>query len=58
MTVKYTETFLQELTNQVIYIAEDKPIAAIKFKDDLEKQIQQLPKFPLKHRKSIFSITR
>ena len=54
MTVKYTETFLQELTDQVIYIAEDKPIAAIKFKDDLEKQIQQLPKFPLKHPKSIF----
>lgn len=54
MTIKYPETFLQELIDQVIYIAEDKPMAAFKFKDDLEQLIQEIPKHPLKHRKSIY----
>lgn len=55
MTVRYTETFLRELLDQIAFIAEDKPEAAFKFKDDLEELISQIPNFPLKHRKSIFS---
>ena len=54
MKIKITKDFKEKLANQVEFIAKDKPSAARKFKNELIKRIKDIPKMPLKHRKSIF----
>ena len=54
MKVELTIDFLNELTDQVDFISQDKPGAAQKFKDDLFKILNDLSIMPLKHKKSIY----
>ncbi len=46
MKVFITEIYLSKLQNQVNYISKDKPIAALKFKRDLIKNLKRDLKYP------------
>ena len=54
MKIKITKSFRDKLNNQIEYISKDKPIAARKFKNDILKLIEVIPKMPYIHRKSFF----
>lgn len=54
MKLKITEAFKTKLIHQIDFIAQDKPAAAQKFKDDVITQIQRLISMPFSNRKSIF----
>ena len=54
MRIKLTKSFRDKLTDQIEYIAKDKPSAARKFKSEILNRIQQIPSMPYKNRKSIF----
>ncbi len=54
MRIKISEGFRLLLSEQVLYIAEDKPKAARKFKDELIKEIRRIPTMPFSYRKSIY----
>ena len=54
MRLKITKGFSQKLNAQIAYIAQDKPSAARKFKEDIIRQIKAIPDMPYKNRKSIF----
>jgi len=54
MTVIYDPIFSNELKAIFQYIAQDKKSASIKFKNDLQKLINDLPNFPYKYRQSIY----
>ena len=54
MTIKRTEKYKTALLTVLKYIAKDKISASKKFKQSLHKQIKNIPKFPYKHRKSIY----
>lgn len=54
MILKIAHVFKIKLQTQLLFIASDKPSAAKKFQRELIKRIKQIPKFPLKCRKSIF----
>jgi plasmid stabilization system protein ParE len=54
MKLKITQGFKNKLNDQVTYIAQDKPGAARKFKEDILQKIEAIPEMPFKNRKSIF----
>ena len=54
MKIKITESFKEKLSDQIEFIAKDKPSAARKFKKELLAKINEILSMPLKHRKSIF----
>ena len=54
MKLKATKGFRDKLNAQVDYIAQDKPAAARKFKNDLISKIKEIPDMPFKNRKSVF----
>jgi plasmid stabilization system protein ParE len=54
MRLKLTSGFRNKLQHQVEYIAQDKPAAARRFKNDLLKEIRKIPSLPYGNRKSIF----
>lgn len=54
MRVELRDSFVEKLTDQVDYIAIDKPGAARKFKEELLTRIKKLKEFPFKCRKSIY----
>ncbi|MCF8297191.1 MAG: type II toxin-antitoxin system RelE/ParE family toxin [Saprospiraceae bacterium] len=54
MKIIYKESFVNRFENQIDYIAQDNPSAAIKFRIELVKRIRNIPKNPLIHRKSIY----
>jgi plasmid stabilization system protein ParE len=54
MTIKLSAAFREKLSNQVRYIARDKPGAAKKFKDNLLLEIRKFSAHPYTYRKSIF----
>ncbi len=54
MNVKLSVKFLEDLSDQIEYISQDKPAAAQKFKADLFKLFESLPDMPFKNRKSIY----
>jgi hypothetical protein len=53
MRVKLLREFSTKLKKQLVYIAEDKPKAARKFRADLILKIGELASMPYKNRKSI-----
>ena len=55
MEIRLNKRFSKKLLQQLAYIAEDKPEAAAKFYSDLFERINELSKFPLKHRQSIYA---
>lgn len=54
MKVQTSENFRKKLYRQILFIARDKPGAARNFKNDLLKELQEIPKQPYSFRKSIF----
>ena len=54
MKIRITKSFRKKLNEQVRFIAQDKPSAARKFKNDILVKIEQIPPIPYKNRKSIF----
>jgi plasmid stabilization system protein ParE len=54
MKIVESVKFKKSLKNILFYIAKDKKSAAIKFKKDLQKIIQDLKFMPYKYRKSYF----
>ncbi|MFP9099671.1 type II toxin-antitoxin system RelE/ParE family toxin [Flavobacterium sp. RHBU_24] len=53
MRVKLLREFSTKLKKQLVYIAEDKPEAARKFRADLILKLAELVSMPYKNRKSI-----
>ena len=49
-----TEIYLLKLQDQVNYISKDKPIAALKFRKDLIKNLKKDLKYPFHYKKSIY----
>ena len=54
MKIKITKSFRDRLTNQIEYIAKDKPLAARNFKKAVLQRINEIPALPYAFRKSIF----
>jgi plasmid stabilization system protein ParE len=54
MTIIHDPIFSKELKEILGYIAKDKKPASIKFKNNLQKLINDLPNFPYKYRQSIY----
>ena len=54
MKVRFLDSFLKELNDQVNYIAKDKPSAARKFKNELIAKFKNLETYPLMYKKSIY----
>jgi plasmid stabilization system protein ParE len=54
MKIELTEGFLHKLNEQVAFIAQDKPSAARKFKDDILQLCKKLTDHPYKCRPSIY----
>ncbi len=54
MTVNLTESFLELLSEQVRYIYKDKPVAALKFRKDIIRNLKKDLKFPFHFKKSIY----
>ena len=54
MIIIHKPTFSKQLKQIIEYIAQDKPSASMKFKNDLKETINLLPDHPLKYRKSIY----
>jgi plasmid stabilization system protein ParE len=54
MKISFDQTFLDLLSDQVKYIAKDKPLAAKKFKKDLIKNLKKDLQFPYNYKKSIY----
>jgi plasmid stabilization system protein ParE len=54
MPIEFKESFLKRFESQLRFIANDSPKNALKFKNELLKQIRSLSAHPLKCRKSIY----
>ncbi|MFT5279770.1 MAG: plasmid stabilization system protein ParE [Bacteroidia bacterium] len=54
MKVELLDAFVEQLNEQIDYIARDKPGAARKFKNDILNQTKKLAKNPMLHRQSIY----
>lgn len=54
MPIEFKESFLKRFEAQLRFIANDSPQNALKFKNELLKQIRSLAFHPLKCRKSIY----
>lgn len=54
MKIRFEESFLNDLNDQVDYIAKDKPSAARNFKNDLLDNLSKYLKYPLHFKKSIY----
>ena len=54
MKIVESKLFKRQLRTITLKIKEDKPTAAIKFAQELKKQINDLPNMPKKYRKSLY----
>ena len=54
MKIVLKDTFIDRLENQLEFIANNNPVNARKFKNELLNQIKAIPSHPRKHRKSIW----
>jgi len=54
MTIIETEDYLDALKGVLTYIAKDKKSAALQFRKELRKKIQNLKEFPFMYRVSIY----
>ncbi|MEO8233994.1 MAG: type II toxin-antitoxin system RelE/ParE family toxin [Flavobacterium sp.] len=54
MRVDFTKEFFNLLSEQVSYIAKDKPQASRKFKNSLLKSLKKDLQFPFNYKKSIY----
>ena len=54
MKVRVFPSFRTKLLNQLVFIAQDKPGAARKFRSDIFDEIKKLSLMPYKNRQSIF----
>lgn len=54
MKILFKDTFVNRLTRQIDFIAKDSPSRAKRFKDQLLKEINKIPKMPYANRQSIY----
>ncbi len=54
MRIEFKASFVKRFETQLRFIANDSPQSALKFKNELLKQIRSLSDYPLKCRKSIY----
>ena len=54
MKISRKDEYKSELQDILRFIANDKISASKQFKQELDKQITNIPNFPYKHRKSIY----
>jgi plasmid stabilization system protein ParE len=54
MKVELLDAFVEQLNEQVDYIARDKPSAARKFKNDVLNHVKKLGSNPFIHRRSVY----
>jgi plasmid stabilization system protein ParE len=54
MTLNLSPEFVQRVNQQLEFIARDKPMAAKKFKADLERRLKFISRFPYASRKSVY----
>lgn len=54
MKICRRDEYTSELQEILKFIASDKISASKKFKQELDKQINHIPNFPYKHRRSIY----
>ena len=54
MTISRKDEYKSELQKILKFIANDKISASKQFKQDLDRQITNIPNFPYKHRQSIY----
>ena len=54
MIIIHKPTFSKQLKQILEYIAQDKPSASMKFKDELKESINLIPTNPIMYRKSIY----
>ena len=54
MTIIHKPTFSKQLKQILEYIAQDKPSASMKFKNDLKERINLIPSNPIMYRESIY----
>jgi len=54
MIIIHKPTFIKQLKQIIEYIAQDKPSASMKFKNELKESINLLPSNPIMYRKSIY----
>ena len=52
MKIKFEDAFIWSINEQVLYIAQDKPLAARKFKSDLIRNLKKDLKQPFNYQKS------
>jgi len=52
MTIIYKPTFSKQLKQVIEYIAQDKPSASMKFKNELKESINLIPNNPIMYRQS------
>lgn len=55
MKIRINEKFRDKLLHQIDYISIDKPIAALKFHEELLERITEISNHPFKYRQSIYS---
>ena len=56
--VQVTKEFERKFTQTVLFISQDKPLAAVKFKKDLQIRIKGLSSMPFRNRQSIYSLKK
>ncbi|MFP9114805.1 type II toxin-antitoxin system RelE/ParE family toxin [Flavobacterium sp. RHBU_3] len=54
MKIKILQSFRLKFNDQLLYIAEDKPAAARKFRNDVLEKLKDVPSMPYRNRKSIY----
>lgn len=54
MNIIHNDTFSHELKDILKYIADDKPSASLKFKDELKLKIREIPANPFKYKQSLY----
>jgi len=54
MKILFKDSFVNRLTRQIDFIADDSPTRAKKFKNQLLKEIKKIPKMPYSNRQSIY----
>lgn len=54
MKIRYDERFIGDITDILLFIAQNNPRNSTKFKSDLKSAIEKLPDNPYKYRQSIY----
>ncbi len=54
MKIRLSESFRKKFRKQIEFIANDKRVAARKFRSDILSRIEEIPKMPFKNKRSVY----